>query len=116
MDVIALHQQGITSAVATLGTATTPAHLQTLSRSADTIVFCFDGDKAGRAAAWKALKTSLPVIKAGLVIKFLILPDGQDPDTLIKNESPKSFTNRFPPVSGFRTSLNDCHVPRSDQR
>ena len=95
MDVIALHQQGITSAVATLGTATTPAHLQTLSRSTDTIVFCFDGDKAGRAAAWKALQTSLPVITAGLVIKFLILPEGEDPDTLIKHESSKSFTKRI---------------------
>jgi DNA primase len=94
MDVIALHQQGITSVVATLGTATTPAHLQVLSRSAETIVFCFDGDKAGRDAAWKALKTSLPAITAGLLIKFLILPEGEDPDTLIKRESAKSFTNR----------------------
>ena len=107
MDVIALHQQGITSAVATLGTATTPAHLQTLSRSADTIVFCFDGDKAGRAAAWKALKTSLPVIKAGLVIKFLILPEGEDPDTLIKNESPKSFTNRIEAAQTLSSFLFD---------
>ena len=94
MDVIALHQQGITNVVATLGTATTPAHLQVLSRSAETIIFCFDGDKAGRDAAWKALKTSLPVITSGLLIKFLLLPDGEDPDTLIKNESVKSFTKR----------------------
>ena len=95
MDVIALHQQGITSVVATLGTATTPAHLQVLSRSAETIVFCFDGDKAGRDAAWKALKTSLPAITAGLLIKFLILPNGEDPDTLIKRESVKSFSKRI---------------------
>ena len=94
MDVIALHQQGITNVVATLGTATTPAHLQVLSRSAETIIFCFDGDKAGRDAAWKALKTSLPVITSGLLIKFLLLPDGEDPDTLIKSESVKSFTKR----------------------
>ena len=94
MDVIALHQQGITNVVATLGTATTPAHLQVLSRSAETIIFCFDGDKAGRDAAWKALKTSLPVITSGLLIKFLLLPDGEDPDTIIKNESVKSFTKR----------------------
>jgi len=86
MDVIALHQQGITNVVATLGTATTPAHLQILSRSAETIVFCFDGDKAGRDAAWKALKTSLPSITSGLIIKFLILPQGEDPDTLINKE------------------------------
>jgi len=94
MDVIALHQQGITNVVATLGTATTPSHLQVLSRSAETIIFCFDGDKAGRDAAWKALKTSLPVITSGLLIKFLLLPDGEDPDTLIKSESVKSFTKR----------------------
>jgi len=107
MDVIALHQQGITSAVATLGTATTPAHLQTLSRSTDTIVFCFDGDKAGRAAAWKALQTSLPVIKAGLVIKFLILPEGEDPDTLIKLESSKSFTKRIEAAQTLSSFLFD---------
>ena len=95
MDVIALHQQGITNVVATLGTATTPAHLQILSRSAETIVFCFDGDKAGRDAAWKALNTSLPSITSGLIIKFLILPEGEDPDTLIKRESSKSFTKRI---------------------
>ena len=100
MDVIALHQHGITNVVATLGTATTPAHLQVLSRSAETIVFCFDGDKAGRDAAWKALKTSLPSITSGLVIKFLILPQGEDPDTLINKESTKAFNSR---VEGAQT-------------
>ena len=95
MDVIALHQHGITNVVATLGTATTPAHLQVLSRSAETIVFCFDGDNAGRDAAWKALKTSLPSITSGLVIKFLILPQGEDPDTLINKESAKVFNSRI---------------------
>ena len=95
MDVISLHQHGITNVVATLGTATTPAHLQVLSRSAETIVFCFDGDKAGRDAAWKALKTSLPLITSGLVIKFLILPQGEDPDTLINKESAKAFNSRI---------------------
>ena len=107
IDVIALHQHGITSAVATLGTATTPAHLQTLSRLTDTIVFCFDGDKAGRAAAWKALQISLPVITAGLVIKFLILPDGEDPDTLIKHESSKSFTKRIEAAQTLSSFLFD---------
>ena len=94
MDVIALHQQGITNVVATLGTATTSSHLQILSRTAETIVFCFDGDKAGRDAAWKALKTSLPAITSGLVIKFLLLPEGEDPDTLINSESAKAFNKR----------------------
>ena len=94
MDVIALHQQGITNVVATLGTTTTSSHLQILSRTAETIVFCFDGDKAGREAAWKALKTSLPAITSGLVIKFLLLPEGEDPDTLINSESAKAFNKR----------------------
>ena len=107
MDVIALHQQGITSVVATLGTATTPAHLQVLSRSAETIVFCFDGDKAGRDAAWKALKTSLPAITAGLLIKFLILPNGEDPDTLIKHESVKSFSKRINDAQTLSSFLFD---------
>ena len=107
MDVIALHQQGITNVVATLGTATTPAHLQILSRSAETIVFCFDGDKAGRDAAWKALKTSLPSITSGLIIKFLILPEGEDPDTLINRESSKEFSKRIEGAQTLSSFLID---------
>ncbi len=95
MDVVALHQGGITSTVATLGTATTSEHLQTLSRTTDNIVFCFDGDRAGRSAAWKALQIALPVIEADLVVKFLFLPDGEDPDTVIKKESSKAFEGRI---------------------
>ena len=107
MDVIALHQQGITNVVATLGTATTSAHLQILSRSAETIVFCFDGDKAGRDAAWKALKTSLPSITSGLIIKFLILPEGEDPDTLINRESSKAFSKRIEGAQTLSSFLID---------
>ena len=107
MDVIALHQQGVTNVVATLGTATTPAHLQILSRSAETIVFCFDGDKAGRDAAWKALKTSLPSIKSGLIIKFLLLPEGEDPDTLINKESAKAFKKRIEAAQTLSSFLID---------
>jgi len=95
MDVVALHQAGITKVVATLGTATSTDHLQILARTAKTIVFCFDGDDAGRAAAWKALKIALPMIKAGLLIKFLFLPDGEDPDTLVKKESAVNFEKRI---------------------
>jgi len=95
MDVVALHQAGFTKVVATLGTATTPEHLQILARNTNIIVFCFDGDSAGRAAAWKALKIALPIIKAGLVIKFLFLPDEEDPDTLVKKESTKAFEARI---------------------
>ena len=107
MDVIALHQQGVTNVVATLGTATTPAHLQILSRSAETIVFCFDGDKAGRDAAWKALKTSLPSIKSGLIIKFLLMPEGEDPDTLINKESAKAFKKRIEAAQTLSSFLID---------
>ncbi len=95
MDVVALHQGGITRTVATLGTATTPQHLQVLARTTNTIIFCFDGDKAGRDAAWKALKIALPVLKSGLQVKFLFLPDGEDPDTLVKKESTKAFETRI---------------------
>ena len=107
MDVIALHQQGVTNVVATLGTATTPDHLQILSRSAETIVFCFDGDKAGRGAAWKALKTSLPLIKSGLIIKFLLLPEGEDPDSLINKESAKEFKKRIEAAQTLSSFLID---------
>ncbi len=95
MDVVALHQAGITKVVATLGTATSAEHLQILIRTTNIIVFCFDGDDAGRAAAWKALKITLSVIKAGATFKFLFLPDGEDPDSLVKKESAKAFEQRI---------------------
>ncbi|MDC9715211.1 MAG: DNA primase [Gammaproteobacteria bacterium] len=104
MDVVALHQSDITKVVATLGTATTEQHLQTLARTTNNIVFCFDGDEAGRAAAWKALKIALPIIKSGLQIKFLFLPDDEDPDTLVKKESTQAFEARISnayPLSKF---------------
>jgi DNA primase len=104
MDVVALHQAGITQVVATLGTATTNEHLQILMRTTNVIVFCFDGDDAGRAAGWKALKITLPVIKTGITVKFLFLPDGEDPDTLVKKESTKAFEMRIDkaqPLSKF---------------
>lgn len=84
MDVISLHQHGIQNAVATLGTACNPKHLQQLFRYTNDIVFCFDGDRAGRAAAWKALTMSLPLLRDGLHIRFLFLPEGEDPDSLVK--------------------------------
>jgi DNA primase len=104
MDVVALHQAGITRVVATLGTATTSEHLQILMRTTNVVVFCFDGDEAGRSAAWKALTITLPMIKAGITFKFLFLPDGEDPDTLVKKESTKAFEERIDtaqPLSKF---------------
>ncbi|MBC8494205.1 MAG: DNA primase [Candidatus Thioglobus sp.] len=104
MDVVALHQAGVTKVVATLGTATTQEHLKILMRTTNVVVFCFDGDEAGRSAAWKALKVALPMVKAGITFKFLFLPDGEDPDTLVKKESAKAFEKRIDsaqPLSQF---------------
>ncbi len=104
MDVVALHQAGISQVVAALGTATTIEHLNILSRTTNTIIFCFDGDKAGKKAAWWALNITLPVIKAGMIVKFLFLPDGEDPDTLVKKESSQVFVKRVEnaqPLSQF---------------
>lgn len=91
MDVVALAQFGIRNTVATLGTATTPDHLETLFRTTPEVVFCFDGDRAGRAAAWKALETSLPVLREGREARFLFLPEGDDPDTLVRREGQSAF-------------------------
>jgi DNA primase len=84
MDVVALAQQGVDYAVATLGTATTPYHIQKLLRLADQIVFCFDGDKAGQKAAWRALENALPHLQDGKLISFLFLPVEHDPDSYIR--------------------------------
>ncbi|MCU0836599.1 MAG: DNA primase [Chromatiaceae bacterium] len=95
LDVIALAQFGITCACATLGTATTPEHLQRLLRTAPEVVFCFDGDRAGRAAAWKALQTALPLATGRQQIRFLFLPEGEDPDTLVRKEGREGFEQRL---------------------
>ncbi len=91
MDVVALAQSGIENAVATLGTATTPTHVQKLLRMADNLVFCFDGDKAGRKAAWRALEQSLPVVLDGKDIRFLFLPAEDDPDTFVRRLGKEAF-------------------------
>ncbi len=95
MDVIALHQAGLPIAVATLGTATTPEHTEVLFRAAADVVFCFDGDRAGRAAAWKALESALPRLRDGRQAYFLFLPDGEDPDSLVRREGRDGFEKRI---------------------
>jgi DNA primase len=95
MDVIALAQFGIGYAVATLGTATTPEHITRLLRSAPELVFCFDGDRAGRKAAWKALEIALPQTTGQTPIRFLFLPEGEDPDSLIRQEGQAAFEQRL---------------------
>ncbi len=93
MDVVGLAQHGITNAVATLGTATTAAHLRRLFQASEEIVFCFDGDKAGRAAAWRALENALPQTGGGHQIRFLFLPDGQDPDSVVRENGADTFAS-----------------------
>ncbi|HEY4973247.1 MAG TPA: DNA primase, partial [Steroidobacteraceae bacterium] len=95
MDVVRLHQAGVTDAVATLGTATTPEHLRRAFRLVSEVVFCFDGDRAGRAAAWRALQQALPEARAGRELRFLFLPDGEDPDSLVGREGGERFTARL---------------------
>jgi DNA primase len=97
MDVVALARHGIDFVVATLGTATTPEHLNRLFRLTDNVCFAFDGDRAGRQAAWRALENALPEIREGRQIRFLFLPEGHDPD---------SYVNEFG-TDGFLTALDD---------
>lgn len=107
MDVIMLAQHGIRYAVATLGTATTIAHIHRLLRLAPEIVFCFDGDRAGRDAAWKALKTALTVMSDGYQIRFLFLPDGEDPDSLVRREGKDGLERRIGGASPLSRMLLD---------
>ena len=104
MDVVALFQYGVTQAVATLGTATTPDHAELLFRNAADVYFCFDGDRAGRGAAWKAVESVLPRMKDGRQAYFLFLPDGEDPDSIVRLEGAEGFDTRLQnatPLSQF---------------
>ena len=95
MDVVALAQYGLDYAVATLGTATTRDHLERLFRYVPEVVFCFDGDRAGREAAWRALENGLPGLHEGRQVSFLFLPEGEDPDTLVRKEGAAEFGARL---------------------
>jgi DNA primase len=104
MDVVSLFQFGVTTAVATLGTATTPDHAELLFRNAADVYFCFDGDRAGRGAAWKAVESVLPRMKDGRQAYFLFLPDGEDPDSIVRQEGAEGFDIRLQqatPLSRF---------------
>jgi DNA primase len=95
MDTVRLHQFGITYAVATLGTATTPEHLKRIFRLVSEVVFAFDGDRAGRGAAWRALQHALPEAREGREMRFLFLPEGHDPDSLVGEEGREAFEARL---------------------
>ena len=121
MDVVALAQYGIDFAVATLGTATTRDHLERLFRHAPEVIFCFDGDRAGREAAWRALETTLPVLRDGRQASFLFLPDGEDPDTLVRKEGAAAFRARLGtakplPDFLFETLVKQVDLTRLDGR
>jgi len=91
MDVVALAQQGISYAIATLGTATTPEHLNRIYRIASEVVFCFDADVAGRKAAWRALEATLPLLRDGRLASFMFLPEGEDPDSFVRVVGRQAF-------------------------
>jgi DNA primase len=104
MDVVGLARHGVDYATATLGTATTDEHLNRLFRICDEVSFCFDGDRAGRAAAWRALENALPQIREGRQIRFVFLPDGQDPDSFVQDQGASAFekeVNEAVPLSDF---------------
>lgn len=118
MDVIALAQQGLRNAVATLGTATSEEHLKRLFRIVPSVLFCFDGDAAGRNAAWRALESTLPSLQDGRRARFLFLPEGEDPDTLVRAEGTDAFRARInqhaqPLADYFFQQLSEEADPRS---
>jgi len=118
MDVIALAQQGLRNAVATLGTATSEEHLKRLFRVVPNVLFCFDGDQAGRNAAWRALEATLSSLQDGRRARFLFLPEGEDPDTLIRAEGTDAFRARInqhaqPLADYFFQQLTEEADPRS---
>lgn len=121
MDVVMLAQHGINYAVATLGTATTPEHLEKLFKVCDELIFCFDGDRAGRAAAWRALENVLPLLRDGRQAKFLFLPQGEDPDSMVQAEGAVAFETRFTKAQAATEYLldkltADCNLASLDGR
>ncbi len=118
MDVIALAQQGLRNAVATLGTATSEEHMKRLFRVVPSVLFCFDGDQAGRNAAWRALEATLSSLQDGRRARFLFLPEGEDPDTLVRSEGTDAFRARIhqhaqPLADYFFQQLTEEADPRS---
>ncbi len=107
MDVVALAQFGITNAVATLGTAASVAHLEKIFRYTSIVVFCFDGDSAGRKAARRAMETCLPTMRDGRSAKFLFLPDGEDPDTLVRKIGSEAFQQLIASATPLSTFMFD---------
>jgi len=116
MDVVGLAQYEIRYAVATLGTALTEHNLAELARQSREIVFCFDGDRAGRAAAWRALETSLPAVHDGLELRFMFLPDGEDPDTAVRRFGREYFEQKVGEAKPLSEFFFDTLIPQADMR
>lgn len=114
MDVVALAQFGVDYAVASLGTSTTAEHIQLLFRSTDNVICCYDGDRAGREAAWRALETALPYMNDGRQLRFMFLPDGEDPDTLVRQEGKAAFETRMEQAMPLSSFLFDSLLPQVD--
>lgn len=114
MDVVALAQFGIDYAVASLGTSTTSEHIQLLFRNTDTVICCYDGDRAGRDAAWRALETALPYMTDGRELRFMFLPDGEDPDTLVRKEGKQAFEQRMVQAVPLSDFLFESLLPQTN--
>jgi len=111
---VALAQFGIDYAVASLGTSTTADHIQLMFRATDNVVCCYDGDRAGREAAWRALETALPYLSDGRQLRFMFLPDGEDPDTLVRKEGKEAFEQRMEQALPLSTFLFESLMPQVD--
>ena len=114
MDVVALAQYGINYAVASLGTSTTADHIQLLFRATNNVICCYDGDRAGRDAAWRALETALPYMTDGRQLRFMFLPDGEDPDTLVRKEGKEAFEARMEQAMPLSAFLFNSLMPQVD--
>ncbi|EHY9858163.1 DNA primase [Vibrio parahaemolyticus] len=107
MDVVALAQYGVDYSVASLGTSTTGDHIQMLFRQTNTVVCCYDGDRAGKEAAWRALENALQFLKTGNTLKFLFLPDGEDPDSYVRKYGKAAFEQQIEQATPLSSYLFD---------
>ncbi|SQB37515.1 DNA primase [Citrobacter koseri] len=114
MDVVALAQYDINYAVASLGTSTTTDHIHMLFRATNNVICCYDGDRAGRDAAWRALETAMPYITDGRQLRFMFLPDGEDPDTLVRKEGKEAFEARMEQALPLSLFLFNSLLPQVD--
>lgn len=114
MDVVALAQYDINYAVASLGTSTTADHIHMLFRATNNVICCYDGDRAGRDAAWRALETAMPYITDGRQLRFMFLPDGEDPDTLVRKEGKEAFEARMEQALPLSLFLFNSLLPQVD--